>query len=30
MIEFHNVSYAHNKGQGLMVNMTIGDSDFTF
>ena len=31
MIEFHNVSYAHNKGQGVNgINMTIGDSDFTF
>ena len=31
MIEFHNVSYAHNKGQGVnSVNITIGDSDFTF
>ena len=31
MIEFQNVSYAYNKGQGVNgLNMTIDDSDFTF
>ena len=31
MIEFQNVSYAYDKGQGVNgLNMTIDDSDFTF
>tara|TARA_B100001250_G_C19594666_1_gene697897 strand:- start:105 stop:758 length:654 start_codon:yes stop_codon:yes gene_type:complete len=31
MIEFQNVSYAHNKGNGVNnLNMSIGDNDFTF
>ena len=31
MIEFQNVSYAHNKGYGVNnLNMTIDDGDFTF
>tara|TARA_B100000029_G_scaffold367052_1_gene360474 strand:+ start:401 stop:1054 length:654 start_codon:yes stop_codon:yes gene_type:complete len=31
MIEFQNVSFAHNKGNGVNnLNMSIGDNDFTF
>jgi len=31
MIEFHNVSYAHEKGYGISsLNLTIQEGDFTF
>tara|TARA_B100001113_G_scaffold317195_1_gene284461 strand:+ start:3872 stop:4525 length:654 start_codon:yes stop_codon:yes gene_type:complete len=31
MIEFQNVSFSHNKGNGVNnLNMSIGDNDFTF
>ena len=31
MIEFHNVTYAHQKGPGVNnVNLTIKDGEFTF